>query len=232
MIQSLLKYQETDAKLRDIELELSKSEERKKAKTAQKYLEGVDENLNKLELKAGELYSLFENSVKELEALKEQVAEYNGAIEDTKAEDEANYLMKKTDELLGKIKTLSSEINKLTAEISAVNEEYTSVRKTIKMARAQYDEYGAKYNELRKSKKPAMDKIKSELDNLKQGIDAEIMEKYLKKRADKIFPIVVPLENNVCGGCFTELSMSDISKVKNGGYIECDNCRKIIYKKD
>ena len=73
------------------------------------------------------------------------------------------------------------------------------------------------------------------------GCDAEglrmvsvlpIMEKYLKKRADKIFPIVVPLENNVCGGCFTELSMSDISKVKNGGYIECDNCRKIIYKKD
>lgn len=232
MIQSLLKYQETDAKLRDIEVELSKSEERKKAKTAQKYLEGVDESLNKLELKAGELNATFEASVKELENLREQKAELESAIGDIDDQDQANYIMKKADELIGKIKALTAEIIKITAEMSAISEEYTGVRKTTKMARAQYDEYGAKYNELRKSKKPEMDKIKAELDVLKKDIDAEIMEKYLKKRADKIFPIVVPLENNVCGGCFTELSMSDVSKVKSGGYIECDNCRKIIYKKD
>ena len=76
MIQSLLKYQETDAKLRDIEIELSKSEERKKAKNAQKYLEGVDENLNKLELKAGELYLAYENAVKELEKYKKALKKY------------------------------------------------------------------------------------------------------------------------------------------------------------
>lgn len=232
MIQSLLKYQETDAKLRDLELELSKSEERKKAKTAQKYLEGVDESLNKLELKAGELYASFESALKELEILKEKEAEYSATLSDIDGEDEANYLMKKTDELLGKIKALSAEISKLTTEINALSEEYTSVRKTIKMARAQYDEYGLKYNELRKAKKPAMDEIKAELDILKKDIEPEILDKYLKKRADKIFPIVVPLENNVCGGCFTELSMSDISKLKTSGYIECDNCRKIIFIKE
>ena len=40
MIKALLAYQEQDAKLRDIEKTLSNSEERKKAVTAQKYLEG------------------------------------------------------------------------------------------------------------------------------------------------------------------------------------------------
>ncbi len=232
MIKALLKYQETDAKLRDIELDLSKSEERKKAKNAQKYLEGVDENLNKIELKAGELLFAFESATKELEGLKEKENEFKTAMSDLDSEDEINYLMKKTEELLAKIKSLTAEIAKITTDINALNEEYTNVRKTIKVARAQFDEYGQKYNELRKSKKPEMDAIKAELDVLKNDIDPKMLERYLKKRADKIFPIVVPLENNVCGGCFTELSMSDISKLKADGFIECDNCRKIIFIKE
>ena len=42
MIDNLLKYQEADAKLREIEKELAKSEERKKAVEAKKFLDGVE----------------------------------------------------------------------------------------------------------------------------------------------------------------------------------------------
>ena len=49
MIKNLLAYQEIDAKLYDIELKLSTSDERKKAVSAKKYIDGVEENVNKLD---------------------------------------------------------------------------------------------------------------------------------------------------------------------------------------
>ena len=72
MIKALLAYQETDAKLRKIEIELSGSEERKKAMSAKKYLEGVEETLAKLESRASELVLAYENATKQQLKLKEQ----------------------------------------------------------------------------------------------------------------------------------------------------------------
>ena len=43
MVEKLLAYQTADAKLREIEKTLGASEDRKKAVTAKKYLEGVEE---------------------------------------------------------------------------------------------------------------------------------------------------------------------------------------------
>ena len=55
MIKALKEYQVQDAKLREIEKILSGSEERKKTVSAKKYLEGVEENVNKLDFRAAEL---------------------------------------------------------------------------------------------------------------------------------------------------------------------------------
>ena len=65
MINKLLKYQEVDGQLREIEKELSRSEERKKAVEAKKYLDGVEESVNKLDDKASELLLAYENVLKE-----------------------------------------------------------------------------------------------------------------------------------------------------------------------
>ena len=66
MIQALLEYQKVDAKLRDIEKRLSGSEERKKAMSAKKYLEGVEENVNKLDARAADLTAAYAKTEEEL----------------------------------------------------------------------------------------------------------------------------------------------------------------------
>ena len=86
MIQALLDYQEIDKKLREIEKKLSGSEERKKAVGAKKYLEGVEENVNKLDARALELVATYEQVTKEQLTLKEQETAINDAI--TGANDE------------------------------------------------------------------------------------------------------------------------------------------------
>ncbi len=230
MIQELLAYQTTDAKLRKIETELSGSEERKKALSAKKYLEGVEEAVSKLEARASELLLAYENATNQQLKLKEQEEELSRAIDTLEDETEVNYLLKKADELLAKIKVFGSEATKIANEIQAVLSEYNSVKQKTKSAHAQYEEYGKKYNELKESKKLEKEAIEKELAALKEKVEPSLMERYLKKRAEKIFPVVAEVTDKTCGGCNMELSMSELSKLKSGEIIECDQCRRLIFK--
>ena len=230
MVKALLAYQEVDAKLKKLESELSGSEERKKAVSAKKYLDGVEENVNKLDAKAQDLNVAFSEAVARQEKLKEQESELAKTLEGVADQTEAEYLLKKAGEILSKIKALGEEINKLTSDIQAVIKEYATIKATTKAAQAQYAEYGKKYNELKASKKDEKDKIESELNELKKKVDPALMERYLKKREEKLYPILFEAKGEFCSCCNMELSLADQSKLKSGQIIECDQCRRLLYK--
>jgi predicted nucleic acid-binding Zn-ribbon protein len=230
MEKAMLDYQQIDAKLRKIEVEISGSEERKKAVTAKKYLDVMPESVNKLDLRASELTAAYENALKEKDKLSEQQVELLKAMDHAEDETEGAYLIKKTEELIVKIKNLAETIKKIGAEIEAIVKEYAGIKKTAKSAQEQYNVYGAKYNQLKASKKDEMTAISNELAVLEKQIPSELMERYKQKRADKIFPVLYEVKTNVCGACNMELSMSAMSDLKNGKVIECDNCRRLLYK--
>ena len=230
MIEELLKYQEADEKLHKIETELSESDVRKKAVAAKKYLAGAPESINKLDVKAAELYSAYEGMLNKLNALKDQESEFENAVSDAEDENAVNYLIKKTEELLAKIKSVSADCAKIQSDIQAVLKDYATVANTTKSATAQYNENGKLYNELKAQKQPEMDAVKSELEKLKAKVDPALMAKYLEKREKKMFPIVYAVRGEFCGACNMQLNMADLSKLKNGEIIECDQCGRLIYK--
>ncbi len=230
MIEELLKYQEADEKLHKIETELSESDVRKKAVAAKKYLAGAPESINKLDVKAAELYSAYEGMLNKLTALKDQESEFENAVSEAEDENAVNYLIKKTEELLAKIKSVSADCAKIQSDIQAVLKDYATVANTTKSATAQYNENGKLYNELKAQKQPEMDAIKSELEKLKAKVDPALMAKYLEKREKKMFPIVYAVRGEFCGACNMQLNMADLSKLKNGEIIECDQCGRLIYK--
>lgn len=230
MIENLLKYQEKDAELRKIETELSGSEERKKAIVAKKYLDGVEENVAKLDARATTLYEEYNIALGDQAKLKEQEAEFVKAVESAADETETAYLIKKIDELAGKIKNLLSRAEKLSEEMTAVMKEYVKIKNETKAAQAQYAENGKKYNDLKASVKGDRERIEAELKTLAKDVDPSLMERYLKKRAGKIFPILFEVRGNVCGACNMELPMSELGKLKNGEVIDCDQCGRLLYK--
>lgn len=231
MIEQLLKYQEIDAGLRKIEMELAGSEARKKAVAAKKFLESVDETVNKLDVKAAELAHIYEKMQSESKILSEQREEFIGALEHAEDENALNYLSKKADELYAKVKNLSQEASKVAEAMQAVYKEYAGIRNNIKTAQAQYTENGKIYNELKASKQDERTKIESELKELEKNVDATLMERYKAKRAAKIFPIVYEVRGNVCGACNMELPTSVLAGLKNGDIIECDQCGRLLYLK-
>lgn len=229
MIQALLDYQKTDAKLRDIEKKLSGSEERKKAMTAKKYLEGVEENVNKLDVRAGELVAAYEKTNQEQEKLKEQEVEISEALNSLEDEKEASFLIKKAEELIARIKNLTAKANKISEEIQAVIKEYQTIKNTTKAAQVQYNENAKKYNELKDSVKDEKEAVEKELNALKSKVDGSLMDRYLAKRANKIYPVLYEVRGNVCGACNMELPMSEMNKLKNGEVVDCDQCGRMLY---
>ena len=231
MIEQLLKYQEVDAKLRKIEVELSGNEDRKKAIVAKKYLEGVEETLEKLEARAAELASAYERVSDDLERMKEASEEFATAFEGANELGETDYLLKRTEKIQGIIKNLSAEANKISEEMKKVLKDYSELKTNTQTYKAQLAECGKKYNELKDSKKDEMDKIKAELEVIKKTVDPSLMARYEEKRKEKIFPIVVEAREQYCGACNMELPMAATHKLKSGEVIDCDQCKRMIYAK-
>lgn len=229
MIQNLLEYQQADAKLREIEKTLGGSEEKKKAVSAKKYLEGVEESVNKLDARASELYATYESVVGEQIKLKEQEGEISEALNVSSDEKEVAFLIKKAEELILKIKSLGNKASKILEEIQGLLKEYSTIKKTTQAAQTQYKENYSKYSALKESFKDEKEKIESQLEQLKKKVDQSLMARYLKKRADKIYPVLYEVKGNICGACRMELPMSEMNKLKNGEVIDCDQCGRMLY---
>ncbi len=231
MIEKLLEYQKADAQAKEIEKTLAESEDRKKYAVAKKYLEGVVDNVNKLDLRAAELISAYEQATNAQLELKKQEEELSLALNESNDENAVSYLLKKADELIGKIKALGKQASKIEEEIQALLNEYSSIAKKTKAAQEQKKVYGEKYSELKNSLKDKKESVDKQLEDLKSTVEASLMERYLKKREGKMYPIIYEIRGNSCGACNMELSGAELDKLKKGEVIDCGNCGRMLYKK-
>ncbi len=229
MIKKLLAYQEVDSKLRDIEVKISSSEDRKKALVAKKFLDSVEETIVKINAKAKELNEQYLKVLDDQKKLNEKEEEYAHAVKDVETEEEVAYLLKKIDETISKIKTLSATAQKINEEMQKVLAEYASLRKKTKAYQEQYKESANKYNEYKSTFDAEKEKIKAELAVLEKDVDAKLLERYKAKRAMKIFPIVFAVSGEFCGACNMQLDLSTLSKLKAGNIIDCEQCGRLIY---
>ncbi len=229
MIKNLLEYQEEDAKLKAIEVELSQSEERKKAVAARKFLESVNDLAAKLEQKAGELTKNYKDLCARQNALIESVKDYDSIIEGCQQEDEVAYIQKKAGQLAENIKSMNAELKRLEETVKDMVDKYNALKKKTSDAKKQYVEYGQKYNALKEEKRAEMKKLEDNLANMSKNLDPKLFEAYLQRRKDKNFPIVFPLKEGKCSHCGMELSMMQMENVRKNKIIECDNCRCLVY---
>lgn len=228
MITKLIKYQEIDKKLKDIENMLGASDERKHVFLSAKFLKSVPELVAKIDNKAVDLMNQLSQIKDKREKLSEQLQYISSDVDNIETEESVHYTMKKADEIIASIKVLDTACAKLSNEMASLSAEYDQVKAKTAKANAQYKEYNEKYTALKASVQDEMKKIQTELAELRKSIDADKMKKYDEKRKDK-FPVLVPLKGNRCGGCGMELSMKSLADLELGEVVECDNCRTIVY---
>ena len=116
-------------------------------------------------------------------------------------------------------------------EMGDISTRYDDLRAKVPSAKAQYKECRAKFDQLKKDKEPQISALKQQLAELEKQIDQKMMAEYQKVRGQNIYPVLVPLAGNNCGGCRMDLSIGEIGKLNEQGYAVCENCHRFIYKK-
>lgn len=229
-LQSIIEYQEIDAKLRKIESELRASVNRKNAGDMQQYLKDGQARLLKLEEDATVLMEkykqaslIYNDYINKIEKLAQEIEKND------QTENEA--IMVAFTKLVATSENLDNHINALQGRVVAINKEVEGVMNNAKKARHNLDIYKMNYNKEKEKVAPEVLKLRSMLENAKKKVKPELLAKYNAKSESKIFPVIVEALNNKCGRCRMEISAGKMSELKNNGFIECENCGRVIYIK-
>ena len=231
MLEEILEYQKKDGQLVKIEKEISESKAKKVVnqmvgivKDAQQKIVSTEKNATTLIKTYNELNKSFENQQKVI--LKYLKLKLENENDETIAEYEKNIKEATTNLLL-----IQKNIAKLSKSITETLKQFEQYKKDVIDAKKKHAQGMDAYNKLIESHKKDVETLKAELVKLEKKVDPKLLAKYKKMREDKKFPIFVPLLNSSCGGCSMGLAVSQLNKLEEKGMLECENCRRIIYKK-
>lgn len=233
MYQEILDYQKKEKELIDLEKSLSQSDERRKLVKARNFLQDVDKNIKEMDDKAAALNSNFAILKNKIEKLSAELNEHIALLNKSADETEINYFVKKVAKLDQELSSAENDASKIIADVKALLISFDEYKKKVKSAKEEFESYKKKYEELKKSRQGDFDRIRGELSSIEKTIpnsDKEVFGLYKKVREKKIYPAIVAVNGESCGGCRMELSMNMISKLKEKHMIECEECGRIIYK--
>ena len=230
VLNELLEYQKVDAQMRRIEQEVAASDEQKKFAQANKFMKSAPERFEAQDRRAAELAALREDLARRAEDISKQIAEYSELDEMVEEGGDVSFYKKNAQTLLDRLRALKGEMQKLNADIAATVEEYERFKKQGAAMQKQYREYKAKRDELVNNRKDEVNRLKAQLKSIAEKIPAETLAKYQQKRKENIFPIVVPLNGNMCV-CGMDFPIALQERLAGGNVVECEHCRRFVYKK-
>ncbi len=226
----MVEYQKIDTKLFQLEKALAGSQNKKQCEIL---LNKSKESQNK----SASLEKQAETIAREIDQLK-KIADLNRAkiyeLSKNSAEKMSAEQIEKAMELKEKLSQnlalLDKKVTRLAENVSFILTEFNKAGQFFNACKQKYQQHKKDFDQEVENAQPQINAIKKELSNLEKNVDKELIELYKKKRNDKIFPILVALNNKSCGGCHMEIPASQISKIEEKGTLICENCRRIIYK--
>lgn len=229
MDNKILEYQKLDIKLRKIKREISNqsttgagTELAAQVKQWQNKVLALEEEAKKLMLELTKLIEVQKKGIALVEKYSKvdisKLADADLKDFDTKTMQTANQLAE-----------LNNRIERHNLQAKKVVLDYEMYRKKILSAKQKREEQKQTVTDITTEKTPDIESLKKQLLSLEKSIDAGMLAKYKSLKQDGIFPVLVQLVDNRCGGCRMQLSAGALDKLKNNGTLECEQCRRIIY---
>lgn len=230
-IYKILEYQKLDGELFKLEKSLRDNQDKKTASQMQNNAKVAQERSYKLNDMAKALEKEYNNIKSQFDIQKKKMEEIFTKDVDTLSNEEIDKLKVLKDKLSANLSTLERNFARLAESMNNLLSDFNKTRKAFQMAKEQYAEAKSKFDKTQSELAPYKSDIEKKLALLEKGIDKNIVESYKKRRVENIFPVVVPLTGNCCGGCRTELSLANLSILKEKGVLTCEHCHRIIYVK-
>jgi len=227
----ILEYQKVDGDLYALETKLARSENKKKCIALSNLAKDAQAKSSSLEDKANDILKEFEEAKKVLNQNTKLADALSKKDVNAMGKEELDHDLELKDKLASNLNFLDRKITKIAETINTILAEYNKTVKSYNEAKEQYklskDAYDKEVAEI----EPKMKEVEAKLAELSKGVEPSLMQKYNAMRKDKRYPVFVPLINNACGHCRMELSASAVAKLNSEGYLNCEHCRCVIYKK-
>jgi predicted nucleic acid-binding Zn-ribbon protein len=125
------------------------------------------------------------------------------------------------------IRQYEAEIARIVKESSAHEKQQHIVRMDAANAKKAFDQLKTEYEAESQSKKTELDEQRAKAKALAATVDPALLDEYntIKKH---ISPPIARLTHGQCSGCNTSLPSAVVSKIKNGGLVECETCGRMI----
>ncbi|MGD9901369.1 MAG: zinc ribbon domain-containing protein [Spirochaetales bacterium] len=231
MLDNFLEYQKLDAQLLSLEKQVADNTNKKQANLMIMFIKDAQEKSKDLDDKAGKL-------IAELEKLKEVkdkgfnfVEKYSKQNLEGLSFDELKALESSVTAAINNLKEVEKRILVNSEKMNAMLTEFETTKKKVMLARQKHKEHKEVYDKLVADTEPQIKKIQTALKQKEKDLDKELFEKYKNLRKDGIFPIVVELKEGACSGCGMGLASNTLAKLDQKGYLQCEQCRRIIYSK-
>ena len=138
----------------------------------------------------------------------------------------SNYLSKLS-MLEGQLSDIERRIMQKTATFKSTTVDVAKASTTLKNANKLYED-------TKMANAPKIQALEKDFNDKVKSIDEKLVAKYRAVRKSKggdTKDVVVPLTgDNRCQGCFMDVPMAIVSKIKTDGWATCDECGRIIYQ--
>lgn len=228
-ITKILEYQKTDAQLFKIEKDLRANANKKMMQASTQNAKDAQNRTTELENRAGSLLAEIDTVKKQFAVQEQKLNEIASKDIEKLTKQEIDALLTLKDKLAQNLNILDRNLTKLAENVNATLAEFNKAAKAFNASRDKMNESKAAYEKDVAAVEPEKKQLEAQLKTLEKGIDGALLEKYKKRRADNLFPVLVPLNGNSCGGCHMELPAAEISKLKTDGLLTCEHCRRLIY---
>lgn len=229
-LKGILEYQKLDGELFKIERQLKSNENKVMANKMHESMKDAQNRSYKLEEKAGALLGEIEKVKKQFKTQQDKMDEFMSKDLEKMSKEELDKLSVLKDKLAQNLAILERNLTSLAENVNATLADFNKTIKTFNACKEQYAKSKAAYDNDVKSVEDKKNEIENDLKKLAKSLDGKLFEAYQKRRKENIFPVVVPIINNSCGGCHIELPYANISKLEDDGILTCEHCHRIIYK--
>lgn len=155
---------------------------------------------------------------------------YREQLYQVKTNKEYRALLEQIEETLKLNSKQEDDILKLMEQIENLTAETEKMEKDFKKIEQAYHEKNQELQEQMNSSETELESILNTMNQLKNKVDADLFERYLRIKEQRGGLAVVETRNEVCMGCNLNIPPQMYYEIlKNSGVHSCPNCYRLLY---
>lgn len=233
-LQKLMECQRVEQEVNAIENGLRQSPVRKKLLHARNYILTAQSNYQQMELDVEDLKKALDDLEKRYQAnlarSNDETVHYEAADEESDLADVQD-MRREAFEISDSLSRNEQDLQGLIQRLATIDQEMKKMAANLPRARQDYAKMKATYDKELKVVTEKTTPLKAELEKVQSTLPETLLARYNQARRHASNPIV-PLEGDRCSGCNMELASAGLSKLRNQGIVDCENCGRIVFIKE